>query len=185
MTCEEDYMERAIAEREALLRLKAADRVHDPAMWEDVLNEGRIAIWDVLTKRPDADSRYVSAAMSNRMTSAASRDDWTGKPSQQGRVEASRRTVASFDDPDFAWEPAAPDLLDDVLRAYHHGELMAALNQLTPRQRHYVYSRFWEGKTNAEIAAELDTTAKALNASWNNYTRPALRQMLEVLHAGA
>jgi hypothetical protein len=37
----------------------------------------------------------------------------------------------------------AADLLAAAEWAYHHGEIAAAMADLTPRQREYVYIRFW------------------------------------------
>ena len=46
-----------------------------------------------------------------------------------------------------------PETLPAVEIAYHHGEICAALNQLTPREREYVAMRFWGGATPALLAA--------------------------------
>ena len=73
----------------------------------------------------------------------------------------------------------AGELVDDVAVAYHHGEIIQALNALTFTQREYVFARFWLGKTNPEIAAERGLSAGEVERQWRVNIRPVL---LDELH---
>ncbi len=46
--------------------------------------------------------------------------------------------------------------LSDVFSSYHHGEIMEAINSLTPTQREYVYRRFWLGQLQPEISEAMN-----------------------------
>lgn len=45
------------------------------------------------------------------------------------------------------------DDLDGIEVAYHAGEILEALDVLTPAQRRYVVARFWGGKSSSELRA--------------------------------
>lgn len=63
-----------------------------------------------------------------------------------------RHPEPAVDAEDFVWEAlfASADL-DGVFTAYHHGEVMEAINSLSPTQKEYVYRRFWLGQLQPEI----------------------------------
>ena len=180
-----------IRENERLLRLKTAERTRGNASsndtYDDLLNEGRIVQWEVLTKRPDADRRYVSAAMSNRIMECLKRGTWTGLERTHGKpVDPIRRPLherSSVDDPDVDVVISSGDWADRVAMAYHHGEIMQALNSLTFTQRVYVYERFWEGRTNPEIAARRGLSTGEVERQWRVNIRPSLLGQLEYLAA--
>lgn len=184
-------MEESIREREGLLRLKAAERTRGNRSsndtWDDILQEGRIVEWTVLTKRPDAPPSYVSAAMSNRISEVISRGTWTGMETHRGRpTDPLRRPMAercSVNDETLRLDEmlASSDWLDDVLVGYHHGQIMQALNALTFTQKVYVYQRFWEGRSNPEIAAERGLSTGEVERQWRCNIRPRLQAQLALL----
>jgi len=177
-------IEERIIANERLLKLKAAERNRIPEFWDDVLQEGRIVQWQVMEKRPEAAPAYISASMSNRIQKVINRQTWTGYESRHGRPTdpIRRKDRDSFDDPDFHTVASAAETLDKVIFAYHHGEILQALNSLTERQREYVYLRFWQGLTNPEIAARFEMSRSAVEREWNTKTKPALLEQLEHLH---
>ncbi len=59
-----------------------------------------------------------------------------------------------------------PDLLDQIDIAYHHGEIAAAIDRLTPAQRRYVIARFWLGLTGNEMR-DLGVFNYDPSALWN------------------
>jgi DNA-directed RNA polymerase specialized sigma24 family protein len=182
-------VEEFLQSNERLLKLKAGDRLrgHGDAtdVWDDVLQEGRIVQWQVLAKRPDAPRSYVSAAMSNRIGEVISRGTWTGMETHQGRPvdPLRRRDRASVDDETLQLADVvdAVDVLDEVLTGYHHGEIYQAINALTFTQRRYVFSRFWLGMSNAEIAAERGLSKGEMERQWRVNIRPQLVAQLEAL----
>lgn len=46
--------------------------------------------------------------------------------------------------------------LDSVFTAYHHGEIMEAINSLSETQKEYVYRRFWLGQIQPEISKAMN-----------------------------
>jgi RNA polymerase sigma factor (sigma-70 family) len=61
----------------------------------------------------------------------------------------------------------APDLLERIELAYHHGEIGAAIDRLSPQQRRYVLARFWLGLSGAEMV-ELGVFAYDSSGLWNS-----------------
>jgi RNA polymerase sigma factor (sigma-70 family) len=187
---EMDY-EEYIAENEGLLKLKAAERtrgnVTSSDTWDDLLQEGRIVQWTVLEKRPESARAYVSAAMSNRISECINRGTWTGLERTHGKpVDPIRRPLKSrdsVDDPDVTIVVSSGDWVDHVMMAYHHGEIMQALNELTFRQREYVFDRFWLGMSNPEIAARRGLSTGEVERQWRCTIRPHLVEKLVHLSA--
>lgn len=180
-----DEIDEIIASKEHLLWVQAAERGVNPNDWGDVINEGRIAAWEVLQKRPDAPAAYVHAAMGKRMTEVLTRGVWFGMEGHRGKaIDPIRRVDRdSFDDPDFKWDPVADDVMDSILMAYHDGEINQALDMLPPRWKEYVVLRFWMGWTNPEIARLHGVNQGNVERTWRQAIRPRLAEMLERLAA--
>jgi RNA polymerase sigma factor (sigma-70 family) len=178
-----------IRANERLLRLKAGEQLRGSAIasdvWDDVLQEGRIIQAEVLQRRPDAPREYVSAAMTNRIRDAITRGTWTGMETHRGRPTdpLRRRDRDSVDDETLQLDEVvdAGNILDEVILAYHHGEIAEALSALTFTQRVHVFSRFWLGMSNAEIAAEQGCSKQTVERQWRTDIRPQLVRRLEHL----
>lgn len=180
-----DY-EEYLLDNERLLKLKTADRMRSNDVsrdiWDDVLQEGRIVQWEVLKKRPESTKQYVSASMSHRITEVLKRGTWTGFERTHGKPTdpLRRRDRDSTDDEtsDVQVVVESSDWVEHVIMAYHHGEIMRALNELTFTQREYVYLRFWEGWTNPEIAAHRGLSSGEMERQWRVNIRPQLAEKL-------
>lgn len=176
-----DQVSAMIEENERLLWIKTRDVARRPEDWDDLLNEGRIVQWEVLTKRPDAPREYVSAAMSMRLREAATRGTWTGMPRQQGKPSIDplrRHDRDSLDDPDLYHDAAAEFDLDPLLMAYHEGEILQAIRALPERHQRYVVQRFWMGLTHAEMAPSIGIKPGNMARMWTESIRPVLGQAL-------
>jgi hypothetical protein len=181
-----EEMTAEIESRERLLRLKAGDRLRGSSassdVWDDVLQEGRIVQFEVLLKRPNAPPSYVSAAMSNRISEVVSRGTWTGMSRTHGKQldPLRRRDRDSVNDETLQLDEvvATGQVLDEVLLAYHHGEILEALNALTFTQRAHVVRRFWGGWSNAEIAAAQGCSKQTVERQWRTDIRPQLVRRL-------
>lgn len=183
-----DYIEGVIRSKEGLLRLQAVERRVHPNDFDDVLNEARLTLWQILTARPEVPAAYLHAATGWRITEVSSRGKWTGMASQRGKasVDPLRRADRdSLDDPDFHPEAVADDVLDRVLLAYHHGQVMQALAALPHRHREYVWLRFWGGWTSAEIAPVIGIRAGNVATMWKESIRPRLLDRLRHLEDAA
>jgi hypothetical protein len=184
-------IEEYIRAREGLVRLKVADRLRgaDNAtdVYADLCNEARIVEWEVLAKRPGAPPEYVSAAMSMRIRECVTRGTWTGMATAQGKprdpIRRPLRERSSVDDPDLDVVVSSGDWAERIAMAYHHGEIMQALNDLPRLHREYVYHRFWEGRSNPEIAAERGLSPGEVERQWRVNIRPVLLAKLAYLSA--
>lgn len=147
--------DQALSEVDAVLTKVALGvlRVSRPD-WQDMLQEGRIEFWHA---HREGNSTPLSVWRARRrMRAFAFRGQAeTGYRGHTGRhgVRREPEQVAILDAPIDDDETAMTlgDLIaeatsiDGVEVAYHHGEIQAALDALTERQRRYVYARFWCG----------------------------------------
>lgn len=115
---------------------KVAVRMTTPDLAEDLAQEGWIAIWravDLWDGRAPLDW-WLKRKAHGRMITCVARDWKTAKATQD----------VPTPDEDLLWEQLTVDL-GRVELAYHQGTLYAALAALTPREREYVFLRFWCG----------------------------------------
>lgn len=118
----------------------------------DLVQEGYIAMWRSLkTFNPDlgALDAWLKFKAVNRM-----------------RTLVGRRKLPDEELPVWSLDIAAPDLLEKIDIAYHHGEIAAAIDRLSPAQRRYVIARFWLGLTGNEMR-ELGVFNYDASALWN------------------
>jgi DNA-directed RNA polymerase specialized sigma24 family protein len=150
-------VEELIARLEVLNSLRARERCHPGAEYEDLLQEARIACWRAATTHPGHSREYYSTACRNRLTELAARGTWTGHTRQHGQpVDPLRQQgKRSLDDPEYTLTEAleAPGWVEAAQLAYHHGALYRALGELSPKARTYVWRRFWCGWTTGELDA--------------------------------
>lgn len=128
---------------------------------EDVAAEGWIAIWRELYRVGwKADEPWLKTVARNRMRDvvkamlASNRDE--------------RQTLYA-DDLTELWE--GEETLGAVELAYHRGQIAQALDQLTPKQREYVYLRFFCGWQKTELNEHF--AMASANNLWK-YARPKL-----------
>jgi RNA polymerase sigma factor (sigma-70 family) len=123
-----------------------------PSDWDDLVQEGWVAMWRASQSYDETKDQL------NRQAWLRSHGRWRVL-TLVGRLRDRR----SWDEP---VDPA--DLLDSgalvesVDIAYHRGEIQAALACLSPRQREYVEARFWTGLRGAELAALFGYDPQAL-----------------------
>ena len=139
---------------------------------DDLVQEGYIAMWRALDTYDEAKGAlagWLTYRARMRMLECIQQRQWTGKPAHRDgrhKVEGpafidsldrelhgdrdggqTRVTVADI--------VAGVEYLEGTELAYHHGEIMAALEALTPAQRKYVEAKFWHGMSESEIKAEV------------------------------
>jgi len=128
-------------------------RTHFHSDHEDLVQEGRIAMWKALaTYDPSKGAlpSWLTTAAKMRMKDCLRREGWTGTPARYGhggKVPDEGVTVMSLMDDDAALTNMleAADLLSAVEVAYHRGEILKAVSRLSSNQRRYVVCRFWLG----------------------------------------
>lgn len=119
--------------------------------YDDAVQEGRIELWrtyretgstEQATARASVRMKAVALNVGVRMTGEAPRERYTA-PQESDSLD--RQVSREFGHLTLGDLIEAAEALDDVEWAYHHGEILAALDALTPKQRQYVYARFWCG----------------------------------------
>lgn len=120
------------------------------ARHEDLVQEGRIAMWKALaTFDPSKGAlpTWLTNAAKVRMREMAhGHGQPTGREATRGKSEV--KAVASVDalmEEGVESVLGAVDALEGVEESYHHGEIWAALEALSDSQRRYVIARFWVG----------------------------------------
>lgn len=153
-----------------------------PYLVEDLAQEGWIAMWRALQTFDPAKGAlpaWLTRKALWRMRTCIADQAWLGRPARHLGRGAIRDTTEypSSDDP--VWERlAADDAMDGVLWAYHRGEVLAAVAQLSPAQRRYVYLRFWRGLRDCDMVQEFGYDPHALWTSTKNGARQKLRDSL-------
>lgn len=132
---------------------------------DDLVQEGYIAMWramDTFKADSGALTSWLTSKAKYRMLEVVHRRNWTGQPPRlHGSTPAKPPNMLSLDADrgdgvtlaDIL--PADEEVMDAVLVAYHHGEIHKAISMLTPRQRKYVFARFWYRMTTAEMKNEI------------------------------
>jgi len=146
---------------------------------EDAIQEARIAAW--LSWEKHHNRAYLNIAARQRLAQHVYRDQWFGtKPTAHERDPIRRPGRASFDDPDNGIDVLvdSAEWVDQVALAYHHGQFVQALNELTFTQREYVVLRFWGGMTDTEIAAHQGKTRSGVSSIWHKTIKPHLVDQL-------
>lgn len=189
--------------KERLIQIMVSERVTDPSIRDDVLQEARIRLIQVSRAKPDHGESYWHKAMNYRIREVSTRGNWTGHEGRRGWQDAHRskgrlslnQQVASGDGDGaelgetlIIEDLSATEALHEVEFSYHHGRIAEAIASLSPRHRAYVMQRFWGGRTHEEMGAEMGVSDKTLWGEWDSQIRPALREALgdlrEVVYAG-
>ena len=120
---------------------------------DDLVQEGYIAMWRAIRSYNPAKGvldYWLKFNGSNRI-----------------RLLVGRRRLPDEELPDWSLDIAAPDLLEQMEIAYHHGEIAQAIDNLSPQQKKYVIARFWLGLTGNEMVA-LGVFTYDPSALWNS-----------------
>lgn len=157
--------------------LKKNQRGFKPGEDDDAVQEARIAAWQSYIEHHNP--RYMNIAVRQRLIAHVMRDQWFGTKPTAHEMDPIRRSGRdSLDDPDLDLILLAEENIEALTMAYHHGQIMEALNVLSPKQREFVYMRFWEGRTYTDIAARLGLTEGGAKSVWLKQVRPLLAHQL-------
>lgn len=132
-----------------------ANSITTPALHDDIVQEGRVAMWRALETfdaSKGALASWLTHAAEMRMKDVA----WgKGQPLGHEPMRGSRPVEEgpSLDDQP---EEIVQALLGHVEEAYHDGEIMKIIREsLTPKQQEYVFLRFWGGLEPKAQAAQI------------------------------
>lgn len=130
-----------------LLKMASIYLPRQPNEWEDLAQEGHIAMWRAMDAYDPAKGSlpsWLTQAAKLRMREVASRRTWTGTPMIRGHRREKPATPVNFDE--IAYEAIANlafHMRDGVEMAYHHGEVYQAMSGLSDSVRTALYKRFW------------------------------------------
>lgn len=142
-------MDEFIADMQGWLSSRAARLCQSPtarSRIDDVMQEGRITLWRTYAETGSTEEACARAHW--RMKDVAWGDDplHTGaEPRERFTLQHKPESVDALLEAGISEAFSTVEGLSDVEWAYHHGEIMAAIAALTPKQRTYIYARFWCG----------------------------------------
>jgi RNA polymerase sigma factor (sigma-70 family) len=150
---------------------RAWDRPHTP--FEDLMQEALIEAWRAIS---EGHSPALAAWRARKAVNQhAQRELWTGQDTNRGNTKDVFRARGYVFIEDMLHHPA---YLSKVEEGYFDGELVRAINDLTPRQREIVVRRFWLCDTYSEIAQGMGLATKTVINVWHDDVKPVLRQRL-------
>lgn len=122
----------------------------DDSIHDDLVQEGRIAMWRAMqTHDPDKGAlpSWVTTAAKQRMKDFLyGHGQPTGREATRGSREVETDTsVDALLEEGLEAALGVSEALEGVELSYHHGEILKALATLSPSQREYVFLRFWGG----------------------------------------
>ncbi len=129
---------------------KVTNSICGPSQWEDVAQEGKIALWRAASTWDSARGAfpsYVTMIAKQRMLRVAhGTRGLTGEPPRRGKWRRPEEPVDLLGGAAEAWEDqfpraAGPGSASDL--TYHHREIHDAIRSLDPRDQTYVFDRFW------------------------------------------
>lgn len=172
--------ETVLANYEKWVVRKAADMTADRELQKDLAQVGRIAIWEACKSFNGMSGSlpsWVTFKARNAMRDHFSTPKW-------GRV--SDDVPADHTDPlDAAWSRMVKDRSNhDNDWIAHRREVVAAINTLSPRQREYVYLRFFCDYKAPELRKHFGYDPQGLWSSPKNGAKNKLRPQLVHLTRG-
>jgi len=107
----------------------------DPNQVDDLIQEGRIAMWRNEQRRGLAHAGWMTAAARQRMRDVAW-SGWRMFGNEGKRGQRSVEPVASMEEFEGdTHHPTVADFAEMAAMAYHHGEMARAIGGLSPRQQ--------------------------------------------------
>lgn len=109
-----------------------------PSRVEELAQEGWIAVWRAVSKNKDDRplEPFLKQCAINRMRDVFS--EWTAASRNVYMTHPADMTPGKIN----LWDMLRTDL-GDIEMAYHHGEIMDAINRLPRTQKAYVLRKFW------------------------------------------
>lgn len=141
----------------------------DSHMVEDLVQEGRIAMWKAYNSYdPDRGplSPWLMFKARNRMLTSVTSDRWEGTTRVPGSLAA--KIPIPVEDKYLNSESCAAS--ESYAIAFHREEIIEAVNTLTPSQRRFVYSKFWLDFITSDFVEEFGSYSSAVS-NWYKGTK--------------
>lgn len=154
--------------------LKHQARIISPSgdQVEDLVQEGRIAMWQALDKYDPSRgslSSYLVTVAYFRMGKVLKKNNWTGSS------RASTNHVVKVGEPYSNLEELSgmvAYLPDNIELAYHHKEIQKSIEELSPKQQEYAVGKFWNGTKQRELPS---------HGVWDGHGKETLKNKLKHL----
>lgn len=158
-----------------------------PERIEDLCQEGWVAAWRAMSTydaergaslrwymRKKAKLRMLEVIMGN--------EAWLGR--EQRTRGTGKQQDAAIDpmEGEYLDAMSVGDNIDALLLAYHEGEIQAALERLTPKQREYVYRRFWLNEGVNDIKRAMSTNTSTM---WANAKKTLVKELAHLAETQA
>lgn len=145
---------------------KGLCRINGVVSWEDLAQEGCIAMWK-------AHQRFNGHGDLTMWLKANAR--WRMKTAIKGKTD---EQAHDWSVNELEVLLGAEESLAGIEVAYHEGEIMQAINNLTPKQREYVLLRFYAGFQTPQLTEHFGYDPGALWTSKRNGARMKLARQL-------
>jgi DNA-directed RNA polymerase specialized sigma24 family protein len=154
-----------------------ANQYARPSDVDDVAQEALITIWRTLEAKGGKRGAAASLLASNgryRAVAILGGAYPFGHDSKPGpRPEPKDSVTVPLLEAEEAPDEGGIDVLEMT------NSMVEAILILEPQDREYVYSRFWLGMSDVEIAEERGTTNKVVGQNWHRRIKPVLATLLE------
>lgn len=160
MDAEQDNSAAEQAMSNSYLKTIAQRVCSNPSLHDDLIQEGRIAIWQLSEKMPDKPRGFYGTVAKRRMLDLLTGNKrLTGSLSRNGRDVADKYLMESLDAPVDKDGTTLYDVLTGQPEPKENSlsqqetilDIDSAISKLTPEQREYVINRFWAGKAVQEL----------------------------------
>jgi DNA-directed RNA polymerase specialized sigma24 family protein len=149
-----------------------ANQKAKPADIDDVAQEALIAIWRKLEQKggkANTAASFLADVGRHRATAVMTGAYPLGHDSRPGpRPDPKNAVHVELMEADGVEDSGGIDTLEMT------NSIVEALLTLAPEDREYVYERFWEGKSDVEIALDRGVSNKNLSQNWHRRIKPAL-----------
>lgn len=150
-------LEEVLTEIESYLRYTAFRlRPGDRAGQEDLVQEGRIKIWDkyeqgVEHPNPPAFFRRVAR---QHMLNVVFREAPTGTIGTKGHTREKAALPLDLQTTIDSVLPSVPSEEDSAILRYHTEEILAAVMELPEQEQQYIFRMFWEDESQSDLMRE-------------------------------
>lgn len=158
--------------REALSLLGSSNREN----WDDVINEGRVAMWKVEQQGHGDHAGFMTLAARNRMRDVA----WNnrrhlGSASTSTKGVPNMPTCPSLDSLDSSTRevvmgPSIRDIAEEAMLAYHHGQMAQCIARLSPSEQNAVRMFLADQKMSSAERSAWSSARRKL-AEWLEHLR--------------
>lgn len=153
---------------------------------DDLVQEGRVAMWKALQTFDAARGAlpaWLTYKAKNRMLTCVTENLWEGTARKTGNNSLKVNPTPVVADTIVVHLKEDYSHSENLDLSYHSAEIVEAVNALTPKQREYVYFRFWRSMTGSDMVKEFGYNPNGLWAAKTSGAKARLKSKLAHLEA--